>query len=232
LLGQRADVPFAPFTMSSIATALTEHHRQCDALFERASDAAQAGDWAQLRARLAALSTGLGRHFAFEEEALFPAFEAATGMCDGPTAVMRMEHEHIRNLLDELAAAAPEHDPDGFCAELDTLFVMLQQHNTKEEGIIYPACDQLPAVARDALAEEAAGLLAPGSDVLDLRALEPPEPFVRILQRLREAPATPLRARIPREPVPLYEELQARGYRYAAQALADGSFEILIEPKT
>jgi hemerythrin superfamily protein len=216
--------------MPSISATLTEHHRLCDALFESASEAADAGDWSALRARLAALTDALARHFAFEEDALFPAFEAATGLSEGPTAVMRLEHAHMRNLLDGLAAAAPEHDPEGCRAELDNLFVMLQQHNAKEEGVIYPACEQLPAERRDALAEEAAQLEPSVPGTLDVRALEPPEPFLRIVQRLHEAPKAPLRVRIHREPFPLYQELAQLGYRYQARALADGSFEILIEP--
>jgi len=224
--------------MTSISEALTEHHRHCDALFEAASEAADAGDWEALRARRAALSEALARHFAFEEESLFPAFEEATGLHEGPTAVMRLEHDHMRNILQSLSAAAPEHDPDGCRAELDNLFVMLQQHNAKEEGVLYPACDQLPADPREALAQEAAQLTprpvdAPSPDgaanTLDVRALEPPEPFVRIVHRLREAPGAPLRVRIHREPFPLYEELRALGYRWRTQSLADGSFEILIE---
>ena len=215
--------------MPSIAAALTDHHRLCDDLFEALSDAAQAGDWAEVRARLAALTSALEHHFSFEEDALFPAFEDATGMREGPTAVMRHEHAHMRNLLAGLAAAAPEHDPEGCRAELDNLFVMLQQHNAKEEGMLYPACEQLPAAQREALAEEAAGLAPSVLPALDLRELEAPEPFLRIMQRLREAPSTPLRVRIPREPFPLYEELQAQGYRYQAQPLEDGSFEILID---
>ena len=220
--------------MVSIAEALTEHHRLCDALFENASAAADAADWPALRARLAALSDALRRHFAFEEDALFPAFEEATGLREGPTAVMRLEHAHMRNLLEGLAAAAPEHDPEGCRAELDNLFVMLQQHNAKEEGALYPACDQLPADQCAALAAEAAKLDpgAPGAQgTLDLRRLEPPEPFLRVVKRLREAPAAPLRVRIHREPFPLYEELHGLGYRYQTRPLEDGSFEILIEPR-
>jgi len=216
--------------MTSISEALTEHHRLCDALFESASEAADAGDWPALRARLTDLTDALARHFAFEEDALFPAFEAATGMSEGPTAVMRLEHSHMRNLLQGLAAAAPEHDPDGCRAELDNLFVMLQQHNAKEEGMLYPACEQLPAERRDALAEEALQLAPTAPGTLDVRALEPPEPFLRIVKRLREAPQAPLRVRIHREPYPLYDELHGLGYRYSARPLADGSFEILIEP--
>jgi hemerythrin-like domain-containing protein len=224
--------------MTSLSATLTEHHRLCDALFESASEAADAGDWSALRKRLATMSDALLRHFAFEEDALFPAFEAMTGLSEGPTAVMRMEHAHMRNLLQGLAAAAPEHDPDGCRAELDNLFVMLQQHNAKEEGVLYPACEQLPAERRDALAEEAAQLTPAPLDApaaagtLDLRALEPPEPFLRIVRRLREAPKAPLRVRIHREPFPLYEELRGLGYRYHTRSLADGSFEILIEPAT
>jgi hypothetical protein len=52
----------------------------------------------------------------------------------------------------------------------------------------------------------------------------------RILNRLQNAPREQLRARMDREPFPLYELLRQRGFRCHATALNDGSFEVVIEP--
>ncbi len=67
---------------------------------------------------------------------LFPAFEQATGMTMGPTRVMRMEHEQMRGLLSQMAMAAT--DIDALVEHGDTLLMLTQQHNMKEEGMLYP----------------------------------------------------------------------------------------------
>ena len=41
---------------------------------------------------------GLLTHIVWEEQVLFPIFEAQTGITEGPTRVMRMEHERIKSL--------------------------------------------------------------------------------------------------------------------------------------
>ncbi|MCK7498190.1 MAG: hemerythrin domain-containing protein [Comamonadaceae bacterium] len=87
-------------------------------------------------------------HFCAEEDVLFPNFERRTGMSSGPTRMMRMEHMQMRGLLDQLAAAQAGRDTGAFCGAADTLLIMMQQHNLKEENILYPMCDQ--ALAGDA----------------------------------------------------------------------------------
>lgn len=85
-------------------------------------------------------SEQLNSHFAVEEDKLFPALEKATGMLHGPTVVMRAEHIEIRNLRDEANAAIEAGQADQALAVLDTLNVLIQQHNIKEENILYPMC--------------------------------------------------------------------------------------------
>jgi hemerythrin-like domain-containing protein len=86
----------------------------------------------------------LRRHLAMEEELLFPAFEAASGMHDaGPSHVMRMEHEQMRGVLDQMAAAAGRGDRDELLDQGETLHILIQQHNMKEEGMLYPMAEQL-----------------------------------------------------------------------------------------
>lgn len=86
---------------------------------------------------------GLRRHITWEEEILFPVFETKTGMKDsGPTAVMHFEHEVIKRVLNDIHEKVRLNDPDSDHEEASLLEV-LTQHNSKEEGILYPAMDQL-----------------------------------------------------------------------------------------
>lgn len=219
--------------MASLSEALIDDHRYSDGLFADAEQAVRKGEWEVYRERLRVLADALGRHFAFEEDEVFPAFERASSMSGGPTDVMREEHAQMRESLDLLAAAAPEQDPEGCLAELDALFSLLQQHNVKEETVLYSACEHMLGADAQALAAGAATLAEArrrdAQGALDVRWLEPPEPMHRILDALGRDPEAPLRVRIHREPYPLYELLHEQGYRYQTTHLRDGSFEILID---
>lgn len=133
--------------MKRITTALETHHKSCDDYFAAADDAARHQDWVACAAALRAFREALEAHFGIEEEALFPAFEQRTGMAGGPTQVMRMEHGQMRTLADELNQALQRRDADAFAGTAETLLIMLQQHNLKEENILYPMCDR--ALAQD-----------------------------------------------------------------------------------
>jgi hemerythrin-like domain-containing protein len=93
------------------------------------------------------------RHFAREEQVLFPAFEAATGMTSGPTAVMRMEHRQIEQLMASLQAALDRRDREEYLGVSETLLMLMQQHNAKEENILYPMADRSLAAAGDRVLE-------------------------------------------------------------------------------
>ena len=128
--------------MTTIRTFMTEDHRHCDDLF---ADAEQAIGQNNLEAALAAFEhfhTAILAHFNTEEKTLFPTFEAKTGMSMGPTQVMRMEHAQIRTLMDDASAALAQGNTDDYLGLADTLVIMMQQHNMKEENILYPMCDQ------------------------------------------------------------------------------------------
>ncbi len=219
--------------MPGVSEPLADHHRHCDALFAAAEEAAHRGDWPAYRVRVTRLRDALELRFEFEESSLFPVLEAASGLRTVPTEVMRREHAEMRSLLAALAAAAPERDPEGCRAELDALFGILQRHNAREESVLYPACERILGPQASALVDQVRRLAEPPAQdsppELDVRGLDPPEPMVRILERLQRAPDSPLRVRIHREPFPLYELLLEQGYRWRCNSLADGSFEILIE---
>ncbi len=128
--------------MTTTSGFLGEDHQTCDALWAAVEVSADAGDLAATRARFAAFDAAMRRHFSFEEETLFTALDAATGMHGvGPTAVMRVEHEQMRRVLHAMAGALALGEIDGVLDHGDTLLMLLQQHNLKEEHIVYPLAD-------------------------------------------------------------------------------------------
>ena len=139
--------------MTSISDSMTRNHRECDERFAAAEGAAADGDWERATAEFASFRTAMERHFGVEEDALFPAFERHTGMTAGPTEVMRMEHAEMRDLFERLAAAAVARDADDFLGLAETLNLLMQQHNMKEEQVLYALLDE-------SVGPEAANLLA------------------------------------------------------------------------
>lgn len=123
-------------------TYLTTDHRHCDEQLGALRRSAIGGDWQAASAAFEALRHDILAHFAAEEEVLFPAFEASSGMTCGPTAVMRMEHEEARELLLDLAEAIAAQETDGVRGYGEALLILLQQHNMKEENILYPMAQQ------------------------------------------------------------------------------------------
>ena len=139
--------------MTTIRTFMTDDHRHCDDLFAEAAQALGKKNLPAATAAFAHFRGAILAHFDCEEKTLFPTFEAKTGMRMGPTQVMRMEHSQMRSLLDDALAALERGDSDDYLGLADTLLIMMQQHNMKEENILYPMCDQhLAAEAPELLA--------------------------------------------------------------------------------
>lgn len=117
------------------------------------------------------MATKLLRHARKEDEALFPALEAAWGRVEGtPTAIMRMEHSKIHNRADlfgetlrqlnevehpaivshgaELQGlVGTEPDVEALRRVGEEIVRLLDMHFGKEEGILFP-------MAREVLAPE------------------------------------------------------------------------------
>lgn len=128
--------------MNSITSYLGHGHDECDELFAAAETGVARGEWTQAQARLDEFTALLARHFGLEEEILFPALEAVAGSGFGPVVVMRNEHAQIRGLLDDMAAALGARDRELFLGLSETFNLLVQQHNMKEEGVLYPLADR------------------------------------------------------------------------------------------
>ena len=136
--------------MSTILEYMGTDHRACDDLFASAEEAAGNKDWDRARDYFRRFLAAMAHHLAMEEEVLFPAFEERTGMSAGPTQVMRMEHEQMRALIDDMAAAAEAGNVSAYLGASETLNMLMQQHNLKEENMLYPMADR--AIGADSAA--------------------------------------------------------------------------------
>lgn len=210
--------------MPTVSAELTEHHRRCWELFGEVEEIVRASDWHAFNRKLVALREEILGHFRFEEERLFPVYEEATGLRDG-TRELRTQHDDIRAILWALSSASAAHDPESCREEFDTLALLFRQHTETEEGMMYPAFERTLGPR----AAELAALAREEMRALDVRGLEPPEPFMRIMKALTQEPDKPLRVLIHREPFPLYDVLAEQGFGHRSRALEDGSFEIVIE---
>jgi DUF438 domain-containing protein len=135
-------IPTESDPMTTVRTFMTEDHRRCDDIFAEAEQAIGRNDLAAAQAAFKHFQAVILAHFDSEEKTLFPAFEAKTGMRMGPTQVMRMEHEQMRSLMDDALQALSAGNADDYLGQAETMLIMMQQHNMKEENILYPMCDQ------------------------------------------------------------------------------------------
>ena len=137
--------------MSTIMDFLGGDHRVCDDLFASAEEAVGKKNWGGAHRLFDQFHATMKHHMAMEENVLFPAFEAQTGTTEGPTQVMRMEHEHMRELMQDMAHAVIKTDFEGYLGLSETLNMLMQQHNLKEENVLYPMIDRVLAQERDHL---------------------------------------------------------------------------------
>ncbi len=125
-----------------ISEFFSAQHRACDTAFEKMEEAISGDDWPLAESLFDELSQDTQQHFSNEEQGLFPLFEEKTGMQAGPTQVMRGEHVELRELLQRIGDAVRGKDQDEALGTAETFFLFLQQHNVKEEQVLYPMADQ------------------------------------------------------------------------------------------
>ena len=139
--------------MTTISDFLMPDHKNCDELFANAESAVSLGDWDKAAAIFNDFHTALLHHFAMEEEVMFPAFEDSTGMKLGPTEVMRAEHRQMIVLLNLMPDALLHKKMNAYLGDADTLLILMQQHNIKEEQMLYQMADKVLAKESEALVE-------------------------------------------------------------------------------
>lgn len=126
----------------NIKEFMAQDHKDCDLIFAKAEAAASTEDWDSATQAFDEFIHAMERHLDVEESELFPAFEEKTGMTMGPTQMMRMEHDQMRALFAEMRDAIEGRRSDDYLDIAETLLILMQQHNMKEEQILYTMMDQ------------------------------------------------------------------------------------------
>ena len=140
---------------AGLAGFFAQDHSDCDARWADVEELLDTADIDSARPAWKKFDTSMRQHLAMEEDILFPAFDARSGMGGGgPTAMMRMEHQQMRGLLDQIGAAMDAGDTEEAMDIGDTLLMLIQQHNVKEEGMLYPMAENMLAGEWAALAEQ------------------------------------------------------------------------------
>ncbi len=127
--------------MSTIKEFLTTDHSRCDEIFASMEEAAN--DSLESAIEICKeFMDATEHHFQMEERVMFLEFETKTGMTQGPTQMMRHEHTQMRQLMKDMLAALESGNKDKFFGYSETLMILLQQHNMKEEQMLYPMVQQ------------------------------------------------------------------------------------------
>jgi len=139
--------------MASIKEFLTQDHRACDEAFAQMEESVAQKSHDAI-AKFEGFHAAMMHHFDMEEKVMFPAFEEKTGMTQGPTQVMRMEHEQMRKLMTQMVEAIGTNDTNKFFGLSETLMILMQQHNMKEEQMLYTMAQQHLGADADVLIKE------------------------------------------------------------------------------
>ena len=128
--------------MKTLLGHMQAHHDRCDQLYADGENFLLDEQIEEGLELIKSFLNEMERHFQMEETVLFPSFEEISGMRQGPTQVMRMEHQQMRNLLALMSEAVSSGNQEEILEVGETMMILMQQHNVKEEGILYPMADQ------------------------------------------------------------------------------------------
>jgi hemerythrin-like domain-containing protein len=140
--------------MQSILEYMSNEHVKCDEHFATAEQQVSKSNWQDASTAFNDFVNAIERHLQMEEQVLFRYIERSMGNSGGPIAVMRMEHSQMRGLLQTMAETLEKKDKDGFLGDSETLLILMQQHNMKEEQIVYPMAERLLANGQDQVIAE------------------------------------------------------------------------------
>ena len=128
----------------TIKEYMTHNDKECDEILAKLENEVESGNWDKAIELSNDFTNETLKHFSMEENYLFPMFEerAATGGC-GPTQVMRMEHDQAKTIFPKINESITTKDSDRFFGLSESLMILLQQHNAKEEQMLYTMIQNL-----------------------------------------------------------------------------------------
>jgi iron-sulfur cluster repair protein YtfE (RIC family) len=126
---------------SAITDSFSADHHRCDRLLAKAERQLAGGDWPAALEAADGLVVAMERHFSLEEGVLFPELAQVFQVAEQPIEIMLAEHTQMRALFADLRDAVASRDKPASLGILETLHFLVQQHNYKEEGVLYPMAD-------------------------------------------------------------------------------------------
>jgi len=125
---------------------MTADHRACDEQFANLENIVDSGNFEGGKTMFDEFEKHMLHHFDMEEKVMFPEFNECGGGHCNPTGVMIMEHEQMRALFAQMRMAVESNDKEKFLGLSENLLFVMQQHNMKEEQMMYTmADDNLPS---------------------------------------------------------------------------------------
>jgi hemerythrin-like domain-containing protein len=125
----------------TIKDFMTDDHRACDEQFAQLENIVDQGNFDGAKIMWEEFHNHMLKHFEMEEKVMFPQFSASGGGHCDPTQVMIMEHEQMRTIFSQMDEALKNNDKDNFLGASETLLFIIQQHNMKEEQMMYTMAD-------------------------------------------------------------------------------------------
>ena len=121
---------------------MTTDHRTCDDQFAQLENIVDQGNFNGAKTMFSDFKNHMLNHFDMEEKVMFPQFQASgKGHCD-PTGVMVMEHDQMRGLFNQMKNAIESNNKEAFLGYSENLLFVMQQHNMKEEQMMYNFADE------------------------------------------------------------------------------------------
>jgi len=121
---------------------MTADHRACDEKFAELENIVDQANFDDAKAMFEDFHTHMLKHFDMEEQVMFPRYENCEGGHCNPTPVMLMEHNQMRAIFTQMSDAINANDKEKFLGQSEALLFTMQQHNMKEEQMMYNLADQ------------------------------------------------------------------------------------------
>lgn len=120
---------------------MTQDHRACDGEFAEVENSVDKQEYQKALSQFEKFQAHMLKHFAMEEEVMFKEFNNSNHEGCNPTGVMKMEHDQMRHLLSQMQISLDASDKERFLGLSENLHFVMQQHNMKEEQIMYNLAD-------------------------------------------------------------------------------------------
>ena len=121
---------------------MTKDHRDCDEQFAKLENIIDNDNFEEAKKIFEDFQTHMLRHFDMEEQVMFPNYQSCGGGHCDPTPVMIMEHNQMRTVFSKMSDAIVQNNKEKFLGQSEILLFTMQQHNMKEEQMMYNMADQ------------------------------------------------------------------------------------------